>query len=240
MLEICVDTADAALLAQQSGADRIELCSSLLLGGLSPSPALISFCMQKIALPVRIMIRPRSGDFFYSEAEFNLMKKEIEMLKQYRPDGFVFGLLNADGKIDSKRTKELVEIANPVNVTFHRAFDVCRNPFDALEKIIECGCSTLLTSGQKNKATNGAVLIKKLVEQSNGRIEILIGSGVTDKNILALKNQTGARAFHMSARKKIKSNMLFHNSGINMEHCDDYFSVDREMIRRVKKIISGQ
>src|SRR6185436_9758499 len=148
-----------------------------------------------------VMIRPRPGNFFYTDSEFGRMKKEIEIAKKMKADGVVFGMLTEDRKVDVIRTKELVELSKPLKVTFHRAFDEAAEPFEALENMIECGADILLTSGQKEKAYDGASLIRELRNRSDGRIEIMAGSGITDENILEIANKTGIKSFHGSAKK---------------------------------------
>ncbi|MEP7168828.1 MAG: copper homeostasis protein CutC [Bacteroidota bacterium] len=201
LLEICVENFASALVAENAGADRIELCYALFLGGLTPGFDLLKSVKEKIKIPIHIMIRPRAGDFFYSFKEFEQMKKEIEMAKQLNAEGVVFGILTSDKKVDVVRTKELVNLSRPMKVTFHRALDETIEPFDALENIIECGADILLTSGQKEKAFDGTQLIHQLNIRANGRIEIMAGSGITDKNILEIAKQTGIKSFHGSAKK---------------------------------------
>jgi copper homeostasis protein len=201
LLEICVENFDSALTAENCGADRIELCADLFLGGLTPGFDLLKSVKEKIKIPVHVMIRPRAGDFFYSDSEFDQMKKEIGMAKQFKADGVVFGLLTADKKIDVSRTKKLVEFSKPLKVTFHRAFDETAEPYETLENIIDCGVDILLTSGQKEKAIDGAELIRELNVRAKGKIEIMAGSGITDKNILEIAEKAGVKSFHGSAKR---------------------------------------
>jgi copper homeostasis protein len=201
LLEICVENFESALTAEKAGADRIELCADLFLGGLTPDFNLLKSVKEKLKIPVHVMIRPRPGDFFYSDAELEQMKKEIEIAKKIKADGVVFGILTADKKVDVERTKELVELSRPMKITFHRAFDETTEPFEALENIAECGANILLTSGQREKAIDGAELIYQLNILAKGRIEIMAGSGITDKNILEIAKKTGIKTFHGSAKK---------------------------------------
>lgn len=201
LLEICVTTFEAALRAQDAGADRIELCEDLNSGGVTPNFELIERCQKNLNIKLHVMIRPRAGNFFYTDSEFNEMKKEIEVTKRLKADGAVCGILTRDNKVDVIRTKELVELARPMKTTFHRAFDEAAEPFEALENIIECGADILLTSGQKEKALDGATLIRELHNRAKGRIEIMAGSGVTDENISEIANKTGIKSFHGSAKK---------------------------------------
>ena len=202
VLEICVENFESALSAKSGGADRIELCADLFLGGLTPGYDLLKLVKEKIKIPVHVMIRPRAGDFFYSAAEFNQMKREIEIAKKLKADGVVFGILTSENRIDIKRTKELVSLSRPMKVTFHRAFDAATGPFEALKHIIETGADILLTSGQKEKAIDGAELIYRLNNLAKGKIEIMAGSGITDKNILEIAKRTGIKTFHGSAKRK--------------------------------------
>ncbi len=224
LLEICVENFESALTAEKAGADRIELCVDLFSGGLTPDFDLLKSVKEKLKIPVHVMIRPRAGDFFYSVAEFEQMKKEIEIAKQLNADGVVFGVLTADKKIDVERTKELVELSRPKKVTFHRAFDEATAPFEALENIIECGADILLTSGQKEKAFDGAELIRQLNLRSNGRVEIMVGSGITDKNILEIAEKARIKSFHGSAKKQNSGNEIIY--------------ADEEMIKKMKDHLS--
>ncbi|MEO5569725.1 MAG: copper homeostasis protein CutC [Bacteroidia bacterium] len=200
LLEICVTSLESALTAQHAGADQIELCYNLQEGGTTPDYETIEACRKNLTIKLHIMIRPRSGDFFYSDSEFEQMKKEIEMAKQLKADGVVFGILTAEKKVDVERIKELVILSRPMKVTFHRAFDETIDPFEALNSIITCGANILLTSGQKEKAIEGADLIHQLKIQANGKIKIMAGSGITDENILELAAKTGIKSFHGSAK----------------------------------------
>ncbi|MFI5220163.1 MAG: copper homeostasis protein CutC [Bacteroidia bacterium] len=225
LLEICVETIESALAAQEAGTDRLELCSDLKAGGLTPDFDLIKVAKEKIQLPIHIMIRPRAGNFFYTAEEFEKMKTEIKTVKQLNTDGVVFGILTGNGDVDVKRTRELVELSKPMKVTFHRAFDVAKNPFDGLERIIECGCDTLLTSGQKEKAIEGVDLIRQLYNKANRRIEIMAGSGITDKNILEIVLQSRVESFHASAKKIVSENNVYE--------------VDKEIVRAMKNKLNS-
>jgi len=215
LLEICVHSTEDALTAQQSGADRIELCDNLEAGGITPSYDSIVRCKKNLHIKLHVMIRPRAGDFVYSVEEFNQMKSEIDVAKRLNVEGVVFGVLTTEKKIDVNRTKELVELAKPLRVTFHRAFDEAINPLESLENIIECGADILLTSGQQEKALDGASLIRQLNIHANGRIEIMAGSGITDENILEIAMKTGIKSFHGSAKKLTATNEIIY-ADVNM------------------------
>lgn len=202
--------------AVNGGADRIELCTALSEGGLTPSFGLIKKCREKFDLPIFPMIRPRSGDFLYSDEEYRIMKKDVTLCREIGCDGIVAGFLKENGSIDKKRISKIVERAYPMEVSFHRAFDRCIDPFEALEDIIAAGCQRILTSGQQLTAPVGAALINKLIQAAKNRIIIMPGSGVNIDTIKTLVEATGAEEFHASMRSTINSKMKFlHPSFIN-------------------------
>lgn len=239
-LEVPVFSIDSGLIAQSAGADRLELCSGFHEGGTTPSHATIIIAKELLTIPINVMIRPRGGDFLYSETEFNIMKNEIEFCKRTRVNGVVFGVLNSDGTVDKQRCKELLEIAKPLSVTFHRAFDRTIDPFQALEDIIEIGFNRILTSGQEKDALLGAQLTSKLIEISKGRIIIIPGCGINSRNLTEIKNITKAKEYHASAKKFIPSKMQFINNismgkdEINEHHL---LSADYNEILRLKEIL---
>ncbi|MCX6290443.1 MAG: copper homeostasis protein CutC [Bacteroidetes bacterium] len=200
-IEIACFNLQSALIAEHAGADRIELCENYEAGGITPSYQVIEEAKKNISVPVFVMIRPRAGNFIYSDDEFEQVGKDIQFCKKLGMDGVVLGLLNPDGSIDTSRTKKLVELAAPMPVTFHRAFDVSDHPFDAMEDLITCGCKRILTSGHSETAIGGKELITQLIRQANGKIIILPGGGVRSGNIPELL-KTGAREFHSSAINK--------------------------------------
>ncbi|HVZ95482.1 MAG TPA: copper homeostasis protein CutC [Chitinophagaceae bacterium] len=216
-LEIIGFTIDSCITAQRAGANRIELCDNYYEGGTTPSYAFIEAARKNLSIELYVMIRPRGGDFLYSADEFDIMKRNIEVCKKLGCDGVVMGLLHADGSIDKKRTAPLVEYAYPLGVTFHRAFDRTNDPFQALEDVIDMGCERILTSGLQPKATDGAALIKQLVQQADDRIIIMPGSGVTSQNILQLAEATGATEFHSSASMFTADTMPYHNPHLEEE-----------------------
>jgi copper homeostasis protein len=195
--------------AVEGGADRIELCANLAEGGTTPSYGHIKKCREAFSVLMYPIIRPRGGDFLYTAEEFEIMLQDVKLCKQSGCDGVVIGLLNTDGNIDIKRTSLLVEAAYPLGVTFHRAFDRCRDPFDAMEQLIQIGCERILTSGQKPLATEAVELIAQLNKAAGERIIIMPGSGVRKENIKMLAEQTGCIEFHSSLRGKTKSEMQF-------------------------------
>jgi copper homeostasis protein len=209
ILEICCFNLDSALIAADAGADRIELCADPSAGGTTPGIGLIKTVRKKTGIELWPIIRIRGGDFLFSEEEFDVMLQEVEACKYAGCEGVVIGMLWPDGRVDKMHCGRLVEKAYPMGVCFHRAFDWTRNPFEALEDIIETGCERILTSGQQPTAILGAPLIRDLVMQADGRIQIMPGSGVRASNIADLKNETGATQFHSSARILKKSSMEF-------------------------------
>jgi copper homeostasis protein len=209
ILEICCYNLDSALIAADTGADRIELCADPAAGGTTPGIGLIKTVRKKTSIELYPIIRIRGGDFLFSDEEFDVMLHEVEACKSAGCEGVVIGMLLPDGRVDKKHVSRLVEKAYPMGVCFHRAFDWTRNPFEAMEDIIAIGCERILTSGQQPTAILGAPLIRDLVMQAEDRIQIMPGSGVRAANIADLKNETGASQFHSSARILKKSSMEF-------------------------------
>jgi copper homeostasis protein len=204
-VEIAVDTLADAAAAQRGGAHRLELCSDLGSDGLSPSIALFREVRSAVTIPVFAMVRPRAGDFLYTEREYEQMVREVEEFKKEGADGIALGLLDAERKIDTVRTSMLIRCAAPLPVTFHRAFDVAAAPLQALEEVISCGAVRLLTSGQKESALSGKVLIQELVQRANGRITIMPGAGIDASNVQKLTEILGISEVHLSKGVKRKS-----------------------------------
>ena len=241
-LEICIDSLESAIAAQDGGADRVELCDNLIEGGTTPSMGLIKLCREKLdKTKLHIIIRPRGGDFLYSDHEFDVMKEDIKFAKSLGVDGVVFGILNRDGSIDLNRNRELVEIAKPMSTTFHRAFDTSIDPFIGLENLISLGFDRVLTSGQKEKAVESTKMIKKLIQVAGERITILPGSGLREHNLQNFIQSTGAKEIHMTAFETIPSRMEF-KSRIPMSGYDrDEFSIkvtDKKIVTKVMEIIN--
>ncbi|MEN9570307.1 MAG: hypothetical protein RL172_1538 [Bacteroidota bacterium] len=209
LLEIIGFTVASCRVAEAAGANRIELCDNPYDGGTTASKGFIMAARKATSLPLYAIIRPRGGDFLYSAEEFESMQNDVLLCKQLGCDGVVIGMLLPDGSIDVKRCSRLVQLAYPMGVTFHRAFDRCSNPLQSLETIIELGCERILTSGQHPTAAEGAALIQALVQQAGNRISIMPGSGVNSSNIVALAKQTGATEFHASARTLLASAMQY-------------------------------
>jgi len=243
IVEICVDSVESALTAREAGASRIELCSALSEGGLTPSHGLIDAVKSNVTIEINVLIRPRGGDFLYSDSEFGVMRRDIEIAGEAGADGIVTGILMSDGRIDIERTTLLVEYASPMKVTFHRAFDMCRDGRKALNDVIMTGAARLLTSGQAKKAVEGAEMIKSLVQAAGERIIIMPGSGIDEYNIATLAKTTGAHEFHLSGRMAYESPMTFRRKGMSMggnKALTEYSwqIADGERIRSVIKILN--
>ncbi|MDR6920471.1 MULTISPECIES: copper homeostasis protein CutC [Chryseobacterium] len=198
-IEIACFNPESAIIAFENGADRIELCDGLSEGGTTPDFEITKELRTEIDIPVFVMIRPRGGDFTYSEVEFEQMKTDLLQLKSLNVDGFVFGILDENDEVNIEQNKTLVELAEPLPCTFHRAFDRAKSLEESLEKVISCGFKTILTSGQKPNVSEGMENLKKLVELSDGRIEILVGGGLRSINIEEIRDFTKAGYFHSSA-----------------------------------------
>lgn len=209
VIEIATSDFVTTQAAVQGGADRIELCANLAEGGTTPSYGHIKKCREAFSVLIYPIIRPKGGDFLYNAEEFEIMLQDVKLCKQLGCDGVVIGLLNKDGTIDTQRTSLLAEAAYPLGITFHRAFDRCRDPFEAMEQLIEIGCERILTSGQKPVATEAVEMIARLHNAAGERIIIMPGSGVRKENIKMLADQTGCVEFHSSLRCKLKSGMEF-------------------------------
>lgn len=200
LLEIAVFSIEGALAADRGGADRIELCDGFHDGGTTPSYGKIKTVKQHVEIPVNVMIRPRGGDFLYSDLEFECMQADIERSAKLGAEGLVFGILLADGRVDVERCKRLLDFAWPRPVTFHRAFDMCPDPFEALETLVELGFACVLTSGGKPTALEGAERIHQLIEIAGKRIRVMPGAGISSSNIASLHHQCNAAEYHASAK----------------------------------------
>jgi copper homeostasis protein len=211
ILEVCVESVEGAWAAQTGGADRVELCANLLEGGTTPSWGTLQRARKGLRIGLQAMIRPRGGDFCYSAVEFETMKLDIEAAKDSGADGIVSGILKEDGSVDEKRMRDLIAIAKPLNVTFHRAFDMCRDPHEAMETLITLGVVRILTSGCESTALEGLDLIADLVRRAGERIVIMPGGGITEQNLTRILDQTGAREIHVAALGSTESPMQHRN-----------------------------
>lgn len=205
LLEICVDSVESAIAAERGGAQRLELCSDLLEGGVTPSAGLIDEVHEHVSIPVFLMIRPRGGDFCYTAHEFRLMKKDIEYAVRAGAGGLVLGVLDSDSRVDIARTRELVELARPLPVTFHRALDMAAAPVEAVESIIATGARRALTSGGRSRALDGIEVIREMIAIADGRITVMVGGGLNSKNIRKVAKATGATEFHASLSRRVPS-----------------------------------
>ena len=207
VLEVAANSVASALAAEAGGAARVELCSALDVGGLTPSHAAIALAMERLRIPLHVLIRPRAGDFVFDDLECEVMRRDIETCKALGCAGVVIGVLDADGDVDVPRCRTLMQAARGMSVTFHRAFDFTRDPGRALEAIIALGCNRVLTAGQAPDALAGAPLIRTSIEQARGRITIMPGGGIDAHNIAAIAQATGAREFHASAKVRVADRM---------------------------------
>lgn len=198
-IEIACFNRESAITAFKNGADRIELCDGLSEGGTTPDFEKVKQLRERITIPMFVMIRPRGGDFTYSDKEFEQMRSDLIQLKSLNVDGFVFGILDENDEVNVEQNRELVKLAEPYSCTFHRAFDRAKDLETSLEKVIDCGFTTILTSGQKDNVSEGKENLKKLVELSAGRVEILVGGGLRSTNIEEIRDYTKANYFHSSA-----------------------------------------
>ncbi|RWC48171.1 MAG: copper homeostasis protein CutC [Mesorhizobium sp.] len=224
LIEICVEGIDGLVAAQAAGADRIELCASLIEGGITPSFGTVRAALDQASVPFHVMVRPRGGDFLYSETEYASMLADVSALRGLGVPGVVFGCLNADGTIDEGRMSELTQAAGPLNVTCHRAFDMTRDPAEALEALIRCKVGRVLTSGQRDTAIEGLPLLTDLVRQAGDRIVILGCGGLDLHNIAEVRGKTGLAEMHFAALKDMPSAMDYRNPHVGMGGSD----LDRE------------
>jgi copper homeostasis protein len=211
VLEICIDSVEAAMAAQQGGANRVELCADLLEGGTTPSAGTIQLARRSIDIDLNVIIRPRGGDFCYTPVEFEVMKLDVETAKGAGANGVVIGVLNEDGTVDVDRTRELVVLARPMSVTFHRAFDMARDPYEALETLIDLGVDRVLTTGQESSVLEGLDLIAELVQKAGDRIIIMPGGGITVRNFERIVAVCGAKEVHVLAPATRESSMTYRN-----------------------------
>lgn len=214
--EVCLDSVESALEAQAGGADRVELCDNLFEGGTTPSSGTIRVAREKLHIGLQVIIRPRGGDFCYSDIEMEVMRQDIITSRELGADGIVIGILNADGSVDTERCSELISLAGNMNVTFHRAFDMTRDPFEALEAIIGLKCSRILTSGQEATVPEGLDLLKKLVQKAGERIIIMPGNGITERNLNKVIKETEASEFHIYIHEPQQSGMQFRPDHLYM------------------------
>ncbi len=234
VLEVCAFHIQSCIIAEEAGAVRVELCDNPIEGGTTPSYGTIKQVREKISILLYPIIRPRSGNYFYSDEEFAILKDDIDMCRQLGCDGISVGIQTINSEIDTGRLKRIVEWAGQMGVTCNRVFDCAPDPFKALEDIINCGCERVLTSGQKSAAPDAGVLLGKLVKQAGDRIIIMPGAGVKSSNIVQLKHETGAREFHSSARKIVPNPVTYINKEVS-----DYGNLYIADIDEVKAMVAA-
>lgn len=237
LLEVCVDSVESAIAAQRGGARRVELCANLIEGGTTPSGGLISAVRDSITIDVNVMIRPRAGDFCYSEPEIDIMRRDILLAKERGANGVVLGLLNSNGSVNKVHTREFVELAAPLKVTFHRAFDMSQDLFRSLADLEGTGVHCILTSGGEQTALEGIGTLKRLVEAANGELAIMAGSGIKERNVAKIVKETGVRQIHASLKLAVPSTMHYQNRKISMGtvkgHEYSRYVVDEQEVQRL-------
>lgn len=217
LIEGCVDSYESCAAACRGGADRLELCANLSIGGTTPSPAFFRQVKRDFSVPVHVLIRPRFGDFLYTREELAQMEEEIRMFRELGAGGVVFGALTPDGDLDMEAMARLMGCAGDMHVTLHRAFDMARDPLEALEDAVRLGCRTILTSGQARSAAEGKEVLRAVFRQAAGRLDIMAGSGVKRGNILEIHRYTGIRTFHTTGRRgPVESGMRYRKEGVSM------------------------
>lgn len=216
IVEVCVDSVESAIAAEKGGANRVELCDNLMEGGTTPSAGAIAAAREKLGIKLHVIIRPRGGDFCYSDVEFEVMKRDVEFAKQFGVDGVVLGILLPNGEVDVERTCELVDLARPMSVTFHRAFDMTRDAFEAMETLIGLGVDRILTSGQEPSVIEGLELITELVKRAGQRITIMACGGVNERNINRVAAGSGVRELHVTGFVERASEMRYRNERVFM------------------------
>ncbi|GAA4318916.1 copper homeostasis protein CutC [Mucilaginibacter gynuensis] len=239
-LEVCANSTTSALAAQEGGAVRVELCDNLNDGGTTPSAGQILTARKLLHIKLYVLIRPRGGDFLYNDTEYDIITSDVRFCIDSGCDGIVIGILKSDGTVDKERCRELVQLAKKwgLGVTFHRAFDMCVDLYQALEDIIEIGCDRILTSGGKTSAIEGASVLNHLVEKAAGRITIMPGCGVNEHNAADIVKFTGATELHSTAKTRMPSRMEYHNDHIIMgSFYGDEYGTDVTSADRVREII---
>lgn len=244
LVEACVDSVESAVAAEEGGAGRIELCTGLAEGGLTPSAGLVAACRERVTIPVYVIIRPRGGDFVYSDAELEVMHRDLAAARQMGADGVVLGVLEPEGTVDVTQTRALVEAARPLDVTFHRAFDQTRDPDAALEAVIATGADRVLTSGHAPSASEGVAVLAKLVKRAAGRLAVLAGGGITEENVGRIVLESGVREVHVRGATLVPSAAHYRNPAITFLKpalADESVRVvaDRERIRLIVARATG-
>lgn len=243
ILEACVDSVESAILAVKGGANRLELCSNLIIGGTTPGVSQFQQIRNICSIPIHVLVRPRFGDFLYTDYEFQMIAEDVSMFSRLGADGIVAGCLKPEGELDVERMKILREKAGHCHLTLHRGFDMCRDPYRTLEEAAAVGINTILTSGQENTCLKGKELLKELVRQADQRVDILAGGGVNGEVISCLFKETGVRSFHMSGKIELASKMEYRNKKVNMgiPGISEYtiFRTEEGQIRRAAHILEA-
>ena len=244
VLEVCCGSLASALAAQEGGAHRVELCDNLYEGGTTPSHGTLSMAREKLAIDINVLVRPRGSDFVYNEDEMEIIRRDVIICKELGMNGVVIGFLTSGGEVDIKKTTEILKLAHPMSVTFHRAFDMCRDPHKALEELIEVGIDRILTSGQKNMAPEGIDLIVELVKKAGNRIIIMPGAGLDVDNIAEFHAKVDAKEYHSTLWDKIESIMVFRRSDVFMGGSPEipefnWMQANPEKVRAFIEIMTG-
>lgn len=244
ILEVCVDSAESAEAAAGGGADRVELCGNLVIGGTTPEADLFEKIRSLTDIKINVLIRPRYGDFLYTDYEFDIICRSVERFRRMGANAVVVGCLLPDGSLDTERMKRLVELAGPMDVTLHRAFDMCRDPYEALEQAKELEIRTILTSGQRESSWEGRELIAGLVRESGGKVDIMPGGGVSAGTIRELIPATGATSYHMSGKVVLDSGMTYRRQEVSMgvPGMGEYeiFRTSKEKVREAREVLDAQ
>lgn len=239
-IEICLESVESVIAAQQGGADRVEFCADLFEGGITPSLGAFKTARRHTSITMMVMIRPRGGDFCYSDLEFETMQEDVKLFKEAGADGIVFGILKADGTIDVERSKRIIELARPLPVTFHRAFDMTPDAHEALETLISLNMERVLTSGQEASVMEGVPALRKLVEQAGDRIIVMPGAGINERNFAYLKEQIKAKEYHLSLPSPTESKMTYRPGHIYMGGLlrQREFDISHTDTKRVEAVVS--
>jgi copper homeostasis protein len=243
LIEVCVDSAASAMAAERGGANRVELCSSLGEGGVTPSLGLLEVVRQKVLIGLHVIVRPRGGDFLYDQDEVEAMRRDIVRAKNSGADGVVFGILDADGNVDVERTRQLVELARPMSVTFHRAFDMSSNLLQALEDVCTSGADRILTSGAEASCEQGEQMIAQLVRAARGRVTIMAAGGIRHNNVAGVIERTRVREIHVGLSAPAPSPMIYRNARVSLGRTRDgeyqRWQVLEETVRELRRSIPG-
>lgn len=244
ILECCVDSVESAINAAKGGASRLELCSNLVIGGTTPDVALVKEIRKYTDIRIHALIRPRFGDFCYTEHEMEIMKSQIRALKEAGVEGAVIGILKEDGELDCEKMQELLQECENMSVTLHRAFDMCRDPYKAMEQAIELGINTILTSGQKQSAWEGRELLAELIEKADGRIDIMAGAGIGASVIEQLIPVTKGTSYHMSGKVTLDSPMKYRKTDVSMglPSLSEYeiWQTSEDAVREAVEVLSNE